>query len=589
VRTRTLRLLAALVLVCSLVAVPVATVAQSDGGQQNTPTGDDYTLSDLQRGGEVVDERYPSLRTAGDYTAFWLVRYKPRGTGGYGDQSAKEYVSPSTTVHRTKVRMYGSFPFDGETRDFTLTKVYWTPESKTVQTENGTTTERFANVTAVDQQQLTYQSGMRRTSEVSLRGYYDDATRVTMILGLPGDEPLRWTFNLKTIPTAQPVSIDSRGDLYEFIILWTLLPSLIVTWFTDRKITQFRRNALAGPGRGAGTWIAIGAVLSAIAYFAGFYATASLVTAIPLVFPLFVGWVVAAFRLEDDDDAVETWGFIKMDPEKAASPLKEKAEVLDSAEIEVRGFDIVRTPEGEPALYSKGLLNMWARAKGKYATINIENKQAEWDGVGDYDKIVVVHQDAEELVDHLPERIIWKFPWRTYTPPTDEDGDLIEEDHDAALLRALPQELDQSAYIAIAGFLLTPVAAAFMAQEFLGAWQWGPVACLPLLLKYAEPIEGEARAFAAPGQARKAWTTAWYADINMRRFGTIDQLAKALIESENRKFDAEKWINEIDSEGLIEEAHNRDSDPFEYVLADSDPATDAPENGAAKNGSAGGD
>jgi hypothetical protein len=580
VRARTLRLLAALALVLSLLAVPAATVAQSGGGQQSAPSGEDYSLSDLQRGGEVVDERYPSLRTAGDYTAFWLVRYKPRGTGGYGDQSAKEYVSPSTTVHRTKVRMYGSFPFDGETRDFQLTKVYWTPETRTVQSENGTTTERYANVTAVDQQQLSYQSGMRRTSEVSLRGYYSDATRVTMFLELPSGDELRWTFNLKTIPTAQPVSIDSRGDLYEFIVLWTLLPSLIVTWFTDRKVTKFRRKALAGPGRGAGTWIAIGAVLSALAYFMGFYATASLVTAIPLVFPLFVGWVVAAFRLEDDDDAVEKWGFIKMDPEKAASPLKEKAEVLDSAEIEIKGFEIVYTPDDEPALYSKGLLNMWARAKGKYATINVENKQAEWEGVGDYDKIVVVDQDAPELVEHLPERIIWTFPWRTYEPPTDQDGDLIEEDHDPALFRALPQELDQSAYIAIAGFLLTPVAAGFMAQEFVGAWQWGPVACLPLLLKYAEPIEGEARAYAARGQARKAWTTAWYADINMKRFATIDQLAKALLESEERKYNVEEWLNEFREEGVIDSANDKDSDPFDYVMSSDDPAT-TPKNGEA--------
>jgi len=584
VRTRTLRLLAALALVFSLVAVPVATVAQSDGGQQ-AASGGDYSLDELKRGGEVVDERYPSLRTAGDYTAFWAVRYKPRGTGGYGDQSAKEYISPSTTVHRTKIRMYGSFPFDGETRDFQLTKVYWTPEERTVQTENGTTTERFANVTAVDQQQLQYQSGMRRTSEVSLRGYYDQATRVTMLLELPDGNALRWTFQLKTIPTAQPVSIDSRGDLYEFIILWTLLPSLVVTWFVDRKITKFRRKALAGPGRGAGTWIAIGAVLSAIAYFAGFYATASLVTAIPLVFPLFVGWVVAAFRLEDDDDGVEKWGFIKMDPEKAASPLKEKAEVLDSAEIEIRGFDIVRTPEDEPALYSKGLLNMWARAKGKYATIDIQNKQAEWDGVGDYDKIVVVDQNAEELVEHLPERIIWKFPWRTYTPPTDENGDLIDEGLDAALLRALPQELDQSAYIALAGFVLTPVAAGFMAQEFLGAWQWGPVACLPLLLKYAEPIEGEARAYAARGQARKAWTTAWYADINMKRFATIDQLAKALLESEERKYNVEEWLNEFREEGVIDSANDKDSDPFDYVMSSDDPAT-TPKNGRSEEAGA---
>jgi|GEM_PF-2588381 len=577
--SRRIQALLAVLIVVSMVAVPLAAMGQSSDSSESG-VADDYSLEELQRGGEVIDERYPSLRTAGEFTAFWLVRYPPRGMGSYGDSGSQEFVEPSSTVQRQKVRMYASFPFDGETRNFNVTKVYWTPETRTVQSENGTTSERFANVTAVDQQELQYQSGMRRTSEVSLRGYYDQATRVTMFLDLPGDERLRWTFKVKTIPTAEPVSIDSRGDLYEFIIIWTLLPSLVVTWFTDRRVTKFRRKALAGTGHGPGFWISIGAVLAGIAYATGYYATASLTAALPLVFPLLVGWVVAAFRLEDDDDAVETWGFIRMDPEAAASPLKEKAEVLDSAEIEIKGFDVVHTPEGEPALYSKGLLSMWARAKGKYATIDIQNKQAEWEGVGDYDKIVVVSADAPELVDHLPERIIWAFPWRTYTPPTDEDGELIEEDHDPALFRALPQELDRSAYVAVAAMVLTPVAAAFLSAQYVGAWQWGPLACAPLILRYAEPIEGEAQAFAAPGQARKAWTTAWYADINMRRFATTEKLAKALLKSEERKYDVEEWLNEFREEGLIDSANDKDSDPFDYAFASDDPATEA-KNGEA--------
>ncbi|WP_338740388.1 hypothetical protein [Haloplanus salilacus] len=572
------RLLLAALIVVSMIAVPFAAMGQSGGEAGTTPSADEYSLSELQNGGEVVDERYPSLRTAGDYTAFWMVRYPPRGMGSYGDRGSQQFIEPSSTVQRQKVRMYASFPFDGETRNFTVTKVYWTRDSKTVQTDNGTTTESVANISAIDQQTLQYQSGMRRTQEVSLRGYYDQATRVTVFLGLPDGDRLRWTFNIKTIPTAEPVSIDSRGDLYEFILLFVILPTLLVVWLVDKKVSAFRRSALAGTGHGPGFWIAIGTVMAAVAYTTGYYATASLTAALPFVFPLLVGWVVGAFRLEDDDDAVETWGFVKMDPETAASPLKEKAEILDSAEIEVRGFDVVHTPEDKPALYSKGLLSMWARSKGKYATIDIENKEAEWEGVGDYDKIIVVDQDAPDLVEHLPERVIWKFPWRTYTPPTDEDGDIIEDAHDAALFRALPQELDKSTYIGIAGMVLTPIAAAFLSHEFVGAWQWGPIACAPLILRYAEPIEGEARAYAAPGQARKAWTTAWYADINMKRFATIDQLAKALLESEERKYNVEEWLNEFREEGVIDSANDSDSDPFDYVMSEDDPAT------TAKNG-----
>ncbi|MFC7248259.1 hypothetical protein ACFQJ5_00140 [Halomicroarcula sp. GCM10025324] len=556
-------------LLASVLAVPLASGQQSDASSE-------WTLSDLQKQGEVTDTRYPSLRVAGEMEAFWLVRYPPRGTGTYGDQNSKKYIKPTTTVQRNKVRLYASFPFDSQNRTFSLTKVYWHPDSRQVQTDNGTVvTKRYANVTAVGTQNVTFQSGMRRHSEVLLRGHYDDAERVTMLLSLPDGNTLRWTFKHKSIPTAKAApDISSRGDLNEYILLWVVLPTLLLSFISYKKVPKFRREALAGTGRGAGTWIAMGFVVAIGAYLLGYYALASLTAHFPVVFSLFIAYVVAVMQLEDDEDAVETWGFIRIDPETATSPLDDKSEVLDSGDIEIEGYDVVFDENNEPVLYSRGLLSMWARYKGCYARLNIDNKEAEWNCVGDYDKVIVVDQDAPALVEHLPSRVIFAWPWRTYQPPRNDDGELLEDDLDPGKFRVLPESIGAQQYAQLAGMVAVPAMAAFASMDFVGAWQWGPLTCLPFVLMFAEPIEGKAQSWVAPGQARKAWVTAWYTDLNVRRFGTIDQLLEKLIESENKQYDVEDWLRDLREDGVVNEAHNRQSKPFDTVLSDDDPALD---------------
>lgn len=582
-------LVLALLLVSSSIAMvaTTATAAPTDA----TSDGEEWTLSELQKQGTVTDPRYPSLRVAGDMTAFWLVRYPPRGTGTYGDKGSQEFLKPKTEIHRNKVRLYGSFPFDGKNRTYTVQKVYWRPDSRQVRTANGSvTTERYANVTGTATQKVEFQSGMQRHADLTLSGHYDDAVRVTFLLELSDGQVIRWTARHKSIPTSKPApDISSRGDLNEYIFLWIVLPTIVLALVSNHYVPKFRRGALAGTGYGAGSWIALGFLLAGAAYMFGYYALASLTAHLPLVFPLFVGWVVAAIQLEDDDDAVESWGFIRLDPQTATSPLDDKAEILDSGDIEIEGFDVVFDDDGEPVLYHKGILSMWARYKGCHARVNINNQEAEWNGHGDYDKVVIVDQNADDLIDHLPSRVIFAWPWRTYQPARDNDGNLIEDDLDPGQLRALPEEIGTEQYVQMAMMAIVPLGAAALSQQFIGTWQWGPLACAPLVARFAEPIEGKARTWVAPGQARKAWTTAWYLDLNVRRFGTIDEILEALIESENKQYSAEEWLSAARDEGLIKEAHNREGKPFDTVLSDADPAMTASEDDSESTATTGGD
>ena len=564
------RLLLVAILLVGAVAAPMA-LAQSSSSSSDAG---DYSYSELRNNGEVVDDRYPSLRVAGEMTAFWFVRYPPSGLGGYGDRANQQYIEPSETVERNRVRLYATHPFDGGNRSYTVTKVYWTPETRQEKLDNGTVVKRtVANVSAVDKQSVEFQSGMRRHEDVGLRGFYEDSTRVTVFLEGEGIERQQWTFKHQSTETATPVNIGSKGDLLEWSILWILLPSLFVAWVADSRVSSFRKSARAGPGYGVGVWIALGVISIAGLYFFAWSQLASLTAQLPLVLPLLVGWVLAARRIEDDDEEREQWGFIRLDPSSATSPLDEKAEILDSAEIEIEGRDVIRTEDGTPALYNSGIMSMWARAKDCYATIDVRNAEAEWSGVGDYERVVVVDQDVDELIHEIPERVVFAWPWKTYSPPRDEEGEILEEQYDPELDEILPDELGRDAYIRSFGVVASPVAAAFVTSTWLGAWFVGPLLLLPAAFLYAEPIDGVAWTDVAPGQARKAWTTAWYLDLNVRRFGTIDEVLEALVEAENReRFDVSQWLDEAREEGLIDRAHDSQSKPFDTSLSKDDPA-----------------
>ena len=51
---------------------------------------------------------------------------------------------------------------------------------------------------------------------------------------------------------------------------------------------------------------------------------------------------------------------------------------------------------------------------------------------------------------------------------------------------------------------------------------------------------------------------------------------EALVESENReRFDVSQWLDEAREEGLIDRAHDQQSEPFDTALSSDDPALDS--------------
>uniref|UniRef100_UPI00143DEDD9 hypothetical protein n=1 Tax=Halorussus marinus TaxID=2505976 RepID=UPI00143DEDD9 len=306
----------------------------------------------------------------------------------------------------------------------------------------------------------------------------------------------------------------------------------------------------------------------------------SLVAAVPLVFPLAVGWVAAAILL-DQDTAVEEIGLVRFDTEAATSPIDEDAEVLDALEAEIEGYDVVEMPNGDLAIYQDGFAPFWARLKGKYAKLDVNNRASEIPATGDYDRLFVIDQEPEELIDHQPETVVMAWPWRTY----DEDTD------DERLASVLPHDLRREHYIGTAFYLGALATATWASQQWLGTWIWGAAACVPgSLVAFATPVAGEGEIHCAPGQARKAYATALYMDVTLRRFETIPQLLREVIDANKREMDVQQMLSQLNDESIIKNSNDPDANPLQSEMLESDPAVSDDEQGLRDQvGTAGGD
>lgn len=571
-------LVASLLLVAAAVAGAVLAPSVLAGDGNSASDGQRYSYEDLADGGTTVDERYPSLRPAGTHLAFWTVRYPPSGLNTYGGQDAnKEFLQPDSTVRRNKIRMYTARPWDGQTKTFTFKIVYWTEETKQVTEGNTTTTETVAEVEAVDTKQLEFGQGFGQYQDIQLRSHYDEPVRVTIWLKGHRDS-VRWTFKHQSIATAQPVNIDSKSDLTRWLLFWNFIPSLVALGLVSRGVPKLRDAAGAGPDRAA-TVIGGGLLVTLGFMIWGYVELASLVAAVPLVFPFAVGWVAGAILL-DQDEAVEHIGLLRLDTEAATSPIDAEAEVLDALEAEVEGYDVVQMPNGDLALYQDGFGPFWARLKGKYAKLDVHNQASEIEARGDYDRLFVIDQDAEDLIDHQPETVVMNWPWRTYDPETDDER----------LADVLPHDLGREQYIATAFYFGGLAAATWASQQWLGTWIWGAATCVPgSLVAFAEPVAGRGDIYCAPGQSRKAYATALYMEVTLRRFETIPQLLREVIDANKRELDVKEMLRQLDDESIIKNSNDPDANPLESRLVEDDPSVSDGDKSFRDQVGAGGD
>ena len=326
----------------------------------------DYSLDELRGGGTTQEGAPPSMRFLGQYGSATL-RHEPVGFGS----SDWEYVGQDTRVQQNVVTLR-TIRLGNPDEALTVNVVGWQRGTRTVQTENGTTTEPVAeNVTAtqVDAQ-------LRRgydDAEVPLPSSFGENQRVTMwVEEYPN---ARWTFEHRTIATARSIDINSWGDFLS-TLFWEIgvfaLPAMLIGGSLGRR---HHEKAIVGPQWGLFKWgIAIAIPVALLASFFAFQG-AVLATRLPAGMALVFGVLSYALVLEGSGpNNLQKFLFRRQDLEHAKSPRGK--DTYDSRYVDhVVKTGLRREADQELVLIRKGLPAYIARLRGSLATLDVSKIQ----------------------------------------------------------------------------------------------------------------------------------------------------------------------------------------------------------------------
>ena len=355
-----------------LVVAPIVAAAPAVQAQQTDTTNTtqvetvdaDYSLDELRGGGTTQEGAPPSMRFLGQYGSATL-RHEPVGFGS----SDWEYVGQDTRVQQNVVTLK-TIRLGNPDEALTINVVGWQRGTRTVQTENGTTSEPVAeNVTATE---VNAQLGRGyNQAEVPLPSSFGENQRVTM--WVEGYPEARWTFDHRTIATARSIDINSWGDFLS-TLFWEIgifaIPAMLIGGSLGRR---HHEKAIVGPQWGLFKWgIAIAVPVALLASFFAFQG-AVLATRLPAGMALVFGVLAYALVLEGSGpNDLQKFLFRRQDLEHAKSPRGE--DTHDSRYVDhVVKTGLRREADQELVLIRKGLPAYIARLRGSLATLDISD------------------------------------------------------------------------------------------------------------------------------------------------------------------------------------------------------------------------
>ncbi|MFD1634630.1 hypothetical protein ACOZ4L_02730 [Haloplanus ruber] len=391
------------VIALSLVVAPILSLGAvpamaQDATSNTTATSSEYALSDLQQGGTTHAGAPPSMRFMGSYGSATL-RHEPVGLGS----EDWEYVdSGASLVKRNEVTLK-TIRLGDPAEDLTVHVVAWNRETKTVQTENGTTTEPVAANVTEREVQVSLGRGYDNAS-VPLPANFGGRQQITMWIEEYPDA--RWHFEHRSVATTRPISINSWGDFLN-ALFWRIgvfaLPAMVVGWGLAKR---HRETAIVGPQWGAVKWI--GAFAVPITLLASVWAFQGAVLAVraPAAIGLLFGPLTYALTLEAGNDKLEQFLFRHQDLEHAKSPRGDEA--FDSRYVtHTVKHGVRRESAGELVLIEKGLMPYIARLRGNLAVLDITDVETHKEGRGPYALEIELDPDwkPDDALVHDPPRV----------------------------------------------------------------------------------------------------------------------------------------------------------------------------------------
>jgi hypothetical protein len=490
-------------LVVSLAAPLVATV----GAQSSSSS--DLTVDELARDG--THYKKPSARIAGGHV-YWLT-HTPASKPW---QDEKDLVD--TKVIRSDQLYLNSIRTASEQKTATVKIAFWERKTRTVETENGTTTETVAANVSVVTREVQLGKGWP-TATIDLPEH-QESVRMTMWLESAPDEA-RWTLVHHSSPYAASAGINDQGDYLisavKDFIAPTLVGAFVIGWVVKRALER----AGVGPMWGYGPWVILLSLGVGTAVFGLFGSLAAVFVNLPHIIAGFVVGVIGVVVLETYEVGVSDARFIQPDPTAARSASGEHA--VDARKARERSERIIKTPDEKVAIVRKGLRPFLARVFGSTATLEgVERLDTRIEYTqGEADELYVVSPNADEVLEYDPEGFEWSA------------NPLI------VLAAALVAGVGLNHYVG----QLAGVAAG------LGAFALGSVL-------YLEATDGYARIKPAPAHLRSAWVSSMFLQKEADEAETLQESRRKRVEekAKNQK-DVEEALEDQD-QTLIEAMHS---------------------------------
>jgi hypothetical protein len=517
-------------LVVSLAAPLVATV-----GAQSSTSSSNLTLDELRTDG--THYKKASARIANGHV-FWLT-HTPASKPW---QDEKDLLETDTV--RSDELYLNSIRTSSEQKTVTVKIAFWERGTRTVETENGTTTETVAENVSVVTREVQLGKGWP-TATVDLPEH-QDPVQMTMWLTSAPDEA-RWTLVHHSSPYAQSAGINDQGDYLISAVKDFIAPTLVGAFAIGWVVKRALERAGVGPMWGYGPWIFLLSITTGFAVFGLFGSLAAVFVNLPHIIAGFVVGVIGVVVLETYEVNVSDARFIQPDPTAARSASGEHA--VDARKARERSERIIKTPDEEVAIVREGLRPFLARVFGSTATLEgVERLDTRIEYTqGEADELYVVSPNADEVLEYDSEGFEWSA------------NPLV------VIAAALVAGVGLNHYVG----QLAGVAGG------VGAFALGAVL-------YLEATDGFARIQPAPAHLRSAWVSSMYLQKEADEAETLQESRRKRVEekAKNQK-DVEEALEDQD-QTLIEAMHSTggadamkgDRDPVESSAFEFGPKGD---------------
>lgn len=447
-----------------------------------------YTLAELEDTGTRASEGAPaSVRRYGE-GQLW-VRYAPTGLGASADNpDTYRYLAAGSTVKRDEIHLGGFLGWDAEeTLDVDI--VYWQEGTVRVEDENGNVRYEPAAVNQTVKETTVTLDGGYAEQSIDLRTSYDDVEQVTMFVSGP-DGDATWRFAIQTSVIAQPVNVDTRGDL----ALWGLgfvALMLVVTLALMKLAHKAHERAGRGPGYPIWLYLAAGFPFAFMTFVLGYQAVLSTIAEAPWILIPVVALIATIAAINWWGDDTERVGVIHVDMTSPAAHEDGSGEIpVDVSSYEVAEVDGVR------GLVVNGITPYLARARGAIPRLRLfcggeertEDPSLKFPGRGAYDTIYFADPFRESPT--TVEREGWSLSHLYEPPETDPDAGVV--DQIAGQISAIAWErLVPAAGILAVGWVL---GGALIATSAVGLL----VSIVPAAMYAGQPVKGIAEWHLAP-------------------------------------------------------------------------------------------